>query len=128
MLDRLAAFAGEFKRPGELRWHVNLSTQVTMRKGVLLSNGQSRGGGVSARLFEGGLYGFAATPHDDAAAIRGVIGKATENAASVRVKRNAPPPAASVPGEGVFDYRSAKPTRSASERVEILKKSRQPHP
>lgn len=122
MLDRLAALAADLKGPGELRWHVNLSTQVAMRKGVLLSNGQSRSAGVSARLCNGGLYGFAATPHDDDAAIRGVIAKAAENAASGRARRNGPAPLASPPGAGGFDYRSAKPARSAADRVQILKR------
>ncbi|PPD41492.1 MAG: peptidase [Methylocystis sp.] len=122
MLDRLAAFAGAFKAPGELRWHVNLSTQVTMRKGVLLSNGQSRGGGVSARLYDGGIYGFAAAPSDDDDAIRTVIAKAAENAASVGgARRNAPARAASEPGEGLYDYRSERPASSAAQRVRILK-------
>ncbi len=122
MLDRLSALAGRFASPGELRWHANDSTQIAMRKGVLLANGQSRDGGVSARLFDNGVYGFAAAPRDDDDAVAAVIAAARDNAASVTTRPRGPAvaPAASTPGEGVFDYRSRKPPTSPAERVAIL--------
>jgi len=93
-----------------------------MRKGVLLANGQSRDGGVSARLFDKGVYGFAATPRDDDAAIGAVIAAARDNATNVttRPRRRPITPAASAPGEGVFDHRSRKSAASPAERVAIL--------
>jgi TldD protein len=123
MLDRLAVLSGQLKSPGELRWHANSSSQAAMRKGVLLANGQSRTRGVSARLFEDGVYGFAAAPEDDDATIARVIAIAASNAAGVapRARRRTPAPAAATPGEGVFDYRSAKPPCSPADRVGILR-------
>lgn len=122
MLERLSAFTGRFKAQGELRWHSNFWTQIAMRKGVLLANGQSRDGGVSARLFDRGIYGFAAAPQDDDAAILRAIATAADNAAnfSPRARRQAVAPAASEPGEGVYDYHSAQAPSSAAERVAIL--------
>ena len=122
MFDRLSALAGRFPSPGELRWHANVATQIAMRKGVLLSNGQSRDGGVSARLFDNGVYGFAAAPRDDDEAIAAIIAAARDNAASVTTRPRGRPvlPAASTPGEGVFDYRSRNPETSPAERVAIL--------
>jgi len=122
LLDRLSALAGRFASQGELRWHANVSTQISMRKGVLLANGQSRDSGVSARLFENGVYGFASAPRDDNETIAAVIAAARDNAESVTTRPRGRPiaPAPSVPGQGVFDYRSRKPAISAAERVAIL--------
>ena len=40
-----------------------------MRKGALLQNSQSREGGVSARCYRSGAFGFASRPGDSDAAI-----------------------------------------------------------
>lgn len=122
MLDRIAAMAGRLKGPGEVRWHANSALQVSMRKGVLLANGASKTGGVSARVFDSGVYGFAAAPEETDDAILGVIGAATDNASSVGAltKRARPAPAASIIGGGVYDYRSTKPASTAEDRVSLL--------
>jgi TldD protein len=123
MFDRLAALVGQFESPGELRWHVNASSQVAMRKGVLLANGQSRDGGVSARVYRDGLYGFAASPQDDDEAIRAAITTAADNAASFSANASggARCLAASMLGEGVYDYHSAKPQSTPGDRIAILR-------
>ncbi|QGM44760.1 TldD/PmbA family protein [Methylocystis heyeri] len=122
MLERLAPFADRFTSPGELRRHVNSSSRIAMRKGVLLSNGQSRDGGISARVYRNGVYGFAAAPQDDDDAIRAAIAAAEDNADSVgRADAGGAPLAASALGEGVYDYRSARPSTTPAGRVEILR-------
>jgi TldD protein len=78
MLERLASFGDRFKSPGELRRRVNSSFRIAMRKGVLLSNGQSRDGGISARVYRNGVYGFAAALQDDDHAILAAIANADE--------------------------------------------------
>ncbi|HTV31564.1 MAG TPA: DNA gyrase modulator [Methylocella sp.] len=83
MLDRLAGAASALKQYGEIRWHANFSTAVSMRKGVPLANGQSRDSGVSARIFDSGAYGFAALAEEDEDALRVVLAKAAENAQSL---------------------------------------------
>ncbi|ARN81327.1 TldD/PmbA family protein [Methylocystis bryophila] len=122
MLETLGFAAAALKYDGELRRHANTSTQVAMRKGVLLANGQSRDSGVSARLFHNGVYGFAAAPRDDDETIAAVIAAARDNAESVTARPRGRPiaPAPSIPGHGVFDYHSRKPATSAAERVAIL--------
>ena len=57
MLDRLQRHAQQLDGYTELRWHVNHATRLTMRKGALLQNGQSREGGVSARCYRSGAFG-----------------------------------------------------------------------
>jgi TldD protein len=93
-----------------------------MRKGVLLANGQSRDGGVSARLFHQGVYGFAAAPRDDDASIGAVIAAASDNAGSLGTRPRGRPvsPAPSTVGQGVFDYRSRQPATTPAGRVAIL--------
>jgi TldD protein len=122
MLERLAPFADRFKFPGELRRHVNSSSRIAMRKGVLLSNGQSRDGGISARVYRNGVYGFAAAPQDDDDAIRAAIAAAEDNAGAVGGSNGGGALlAASALGEGVYDYRSARPSTTPAGRVDILR-------
>lgn len=123
MLQRLAAFTGRFATYGELRWHANSAKQVAMRKGVLLENSQSRSTGVSARIFDNGLFGFAALAQDDDDAILAAIAAAADNAGSVKAsaRRQGQLPAVSNIGVGNHDYRSALPPCSAADRVAILK-------
>ena len=80
VLDLLSARLGAGGGHAELRWHANTSSQLTMRKGVLLENRRSRGSGVSARVFQNGLYGFAALPREDGEAMAAVLADARRNA------------------------------------------------
>ena len=69
MLDRLKEHIGDAGGYAELRWHANHAVRLMMRKGTLLLNDSSRAGGVSARCYRNGAFGFASLPGDDAAAI-----------------------------------------------------------
>lgn len=84
MLDLLSRRLGGGGGHVELRWHANSSSQLAMRKGVLLENRRSRAGGVSARMFQNGLYGFAALPREDGEAMSSVLDDARRNAATNR--------------------------------------------
>jgi TldD protein len=120
MLDRLAARAAQLPTYGELRWHANHASRLMMRKGVLLANGRSRDGGVSARLYKNGAFGFAAAPGDDDAALESVIAAAADNAEFAGA---AEPPEAALPGgagQGSYDYRSKRAPLAPAERVEIV--------
>lgn len=124
MLERLAGVASALKNPGEIRWHANFSTAVSMRKGVLLTNAQARDSGVSARIFDSGVYGFASVAEEDDEALRAVLATALENARSLgqTARRRGFAPSSSRLGEGVFDHRSTRPACSAHERVDILRR------
>ena len=80
LLARLSARLGAGAGHAELRWHANASAQLSMRKGVLMENRRSRAAGVSARVYQNGLYGFAAVPREDGAAMDQTLADARRNA------------------------------------------------
>jgi len=77
-LDR---FMGLFDRYTELRLHRSNSICVRVDNGCITQNTPINNGGVSARTFSGGCWGFAALPEADDASIGAVVEKAAENAA-----------------------------------------------
>jgi len=123
VLERLAAFAEKFTGPAELRWHANHSVAAAIRKGALVENSQSRASGISARVFENGVFGFAAFAEEDDAALTKAMETARSDAGFMK-GRSATPRELARPqaiGEGRFDYRSPRPAATPKERVEILK-------
>src|SRR2546426_12687188 len=110
MLDRLQDYARSFDGYTELRWHTNHAVRLVMRKGALLQNSQSREGGVSARCYRSGAFGFASRPGDSDAAIVAALAEARANGTLYeRVVGGSP---ASLPrtepGTGFYDYRSRR--------------------
>src|SRR5215471_3473905 len=80
MLDRLERHAKSLDGYTELRWHANHMVRLAMRKGALLQNTASHEGGVSARCYRSGAFGFASRPGDSDAAIAAALGDAQANA------------------------------------------------
>ena len=123
MLGRLERHAKSLDGYGELRWHANHSVRLTMRKGTLLQNTEAHEGGVSARCYRSGAFGFASVPGDNDSAIAAALAEARGNAALY--ERAAGVQAATLPqtppGIGVYDYRSKRPPLSASERIDLLR-------
>ena len=64
----------------ELRWQENRENRITLLNGEVAANTQTATGGVSARTYKDGQWGFAATPQADDEGIKRVLSKATENA------------------------------------------------
>jgi hypothetical protein len=116
MLDRLQRHVGSFAGYTELRWHVNHAIHLVMRKGAVLQSSQSREGGVSARRYRNGAFGFASGPGDTDEAIAAVLTEARENAGG----QGYLPPAADRTRRRVYDYRSECAPPSPSERTELL--------
>ncbi|MBN8218682.1 MAG: TldD/PmbA family protein [Spirochaetes bacterium] len=85
--------ASRFKDYTELRIHENRSLGIQILNGDVLSNNRESGAGVSARVYRGGVWGFASAPFLDDAAIGRVIETATQNAQflSSREKRGMGP-------------------------------------
>src|ERR1700688_2252486 len=112
MLDRLTNHIGDGPGYTELRWQANHAMRLMMRKGTLLQNSSSRAGGVSARCYRNGAFGFASLPGDNAAAITGALAEAAANAALFQRKAGMPETLLprTVPGAGSFDYRSKLPS------------------
>jgi len=91
--DLLSAYKGTFKDYTELRAQVNTTKQVSFLAGSMVSNTQSSEGGVSARVYKGGTYGFASGAEYTSDSIKNVLSAAGENAAFMdkNVNKNLPP-------------------------------------
>jgi TldD protein len=80
LLDLLSAHKGSFKDYTELRAQVNTSRRVTLLAGNMVSNTQSSEGGVSARVYRGGTFGFASGAEYSEESVKNVLAAATDNA------------------------------------------------
>ena len=91
--DIINAYKGEFREYTELRAHVNKTRQVAFLAGNMTANAQSTIGGVSARVYRGGTYGFSSCAECSNESIKNIITAATENAAFMdkHVNKNMPP-------------------------------------
>lgn len=76
----LAAYANRFTDYTELRLQRNLNTRISLLNGDLAGNSRSVDGGVSARVFRNGAWGFASRPETAPDAINQIIDEATQNA------------------------------------------------
>jgi len=124
MLDRLQRHSQQLDGYTELRWHANHAIRLTMRKGALLQNSQSREGGVSARCYRSGAFGFASRPGDGDPAIVAALAEARANAALYEraVGGNPASLPQTEPGTGSYDYHSRREPLSASERTDLLRR------
>jgi len=91
--DLLSAHKGAFNDRTELRAQTNATQQVTFLAGNMMTNVQSVGGGVSARVYRGGTFGFASGATYTPDGVKDVLNAAAGNAAfmDARVKRGMPP-------------------------------------
>ena len=98
--DILSAYKGEFKGYTELRAQVNASKKVSMLSGNMITNTQSTEGGVSARVYKGGVFGFASCAEYSPASVKNVLSAATDNAAFMdrNVNKGSPPLPPAAPG------------------------------
>ena len=78
--DFLSPAKSLFKEHTELRAQVNTSKRVTFLAGNMVSNSQSTKGGVSARVYRGGTYGFASGAEYTPESVKSVLQAATDNA------------------------------------------------
>ncbi len=76
----LAQYANRFSGYTELRLQRNTSTNIVLVNGDISSNARSTHGGVSGRVFQDGVWGFASRPDLDDQNIIRVINDATRNA------------------------------------------------
>lgn len=122
MLDRLRRHAEAFRSYGELRWQINRSTSLSMRKGTLLVNSGAASRGVSARCYRDGVFGFAARPADDAAAIAQAVADAAANVElGGRRRQRTLGPLAPTAGSGRHDGRTSRPTLSPAQRLDAVR-------
>ena len=90
--DYLSSFAPQLHGHVELRAQISTSHAVAMLNGDLQSNARAQQGGVSARVYRNGVYGFASAVEYDEESVRRVLKAAEENALflDARVKKNRP--------------------------------------
>ena len=90
--DYLSPFAPQLQGHVELRAQVSTNHVVAMLNGDLQSNARAQQGGVSARVYRNGVYGFASAVEYDEESVRRVLKAAEENALflDARVKKNRP--------------------------------------
>ncbi|MCL2411931.1 MAG: TldD/PmbA family protein, partial [Treponema sp.] len=93
LIDLLSTHKASFKDYTELRAQVNTTKQVSFVAGNMISNVQSSEGGVSARVYRGGTYGFASGAEYSNESIKNILAAATENAVFMdkHVNKNLPP-------------------------------------
>lgn len=90
--DHLSTFVPQLHGHVELRAQQSVSRAVAMLNGDLIGNTRSQAGGVSARVYRNGVYGFASAVEYDEESVRRVLKAAEENALflDTRVKKNSP--------------------------------------
>ena len=106
LIDLLSEYKSDFKHYTELRAQENRSKQVTMLSGNMVTNTQSTNGGVSARVYKGGTFGFASGAEYTGESIKRVLAAAADNAEfmDLHVKKGQPPLPNAKPG--AFDLRT----------------------
>jgi len=99
--DLLSAHKNAFTDYTELRAQVNTTRQVSLLAGNMAANAQSSTGGVSARVYRGGTFGFASTAEYTSESVKNVLTAAAGNAAfmDAHVKKGLPPLPAAAQGK-----------------------------
>jgi TldD protein len=106
----------------ELRLQENRDFRITLVNGSLMGNSRSSNGGVSARVFRNGSWGFASHPERTDDAIRRVVASASENARFLdsRLRRTARTLAA-VSGETDRNFATTRPRVSQKEMIDFVR-------
>jgi len=80
LTDLLSSHKSEFRDYTELRAQVNTVKRVSFLAGNMVSNAQSSEGGVSARVYKGGTWGFASGAEYSNEGVKNVLAAAADNA------------------------------------------------
>ncbi|MCL2151811.1 MAG: TldD/PmbA family protein [Oscillospiraceae bacterium] len=90
--DIISGYKNRFKNYTELRAQVNSTKQVSLMAGNMVTNAQSSVSGVSARVYNGGTFGFASCADYSDEGVGKVLDAATDNAAFMnsRAKKGMP--------------------------------------
>ena len=87
----LKKYTNQFKNYTELRVQENRDTSIYVLNGDVMGNRKSATGGVSARVFKNGVWGFASNPNVTDIEVKKVIEAAEKNAIFLdsRIKKSA---------------------------------------
>ena len=99
--DLLSSHKASFKDYTELRAQVNTTRAVTFLAGNMVTNSQNSIGGVSARVYRGGTFGFASGAEYSDESIKSVLAASSDNAAfmNTHVNKGLGPLPAVAPGK-----------------------------
>lgn len=115
-------YKGLFTAYTELRVQENRTVNITFVKGNNTQNSRSSTGGISARVYRNGSWGFASHPEVSEKNAKTVISAATDNALfldSREQKKKGSLPAAPVSSEN--DFSTARPRLSQKDLVEFIR-------
>lgn len=120
--ENIANYSEFLKDYTELRLQENRSTRIVLLNGSLTTNETSATGGVSARVYKNGSWGFSSSPGQAAANVKAVLKAALENAAFLdsRLKKGKNP-LPSAKGISENDFSTKKPRRTQKELVDFAK-------
>jgi TldD protein len=123
MLDQLQRHAERLAPYTELRLHTNHQSSIAMMGGTVMNNQAGSVGGVSARSYQDGAFGFASLPSLSDDVVPRVLELATENADLLqrRSTRRAGDLPEAGSGTGVFDFRSSRSPLTAHEKIEFVR-------
>ncbi len=119
---KLKEYVHLFEEYTELRVQENRSLRINLVNGDVMTNSSGSAGGVSARTFKSGYWGFASSPIPDPDGITRVIRNATDNArflASKEKKSFSPLP--SSPGTADRDFSTGKKRLSRKEIMDFIR-------
>jgi TldD protein len=117
----LGVFASKLAGEGELRAHENRTIQFQMINGQLVGNARSSNGGLSARAFNKGAWGFSSVPEISGNAADKVLLQATTNANVLSKK--VPPferPMALSNARGAKDYSSREKRLTSQDVIQFM--------
>ena len=92
LLDFLAPYKAKITGHTELRVQRNASRNVGLLKGNIVNNASSENSGVSARVYQGGLWGFASGADYNEQAVGAVLAAAERNAKFLTSRLGTPKP------------------------------------
>lgn len=118
----LLGYTGLFKAYTELRVQENQVVSIAFVGGNIVGNSRSATGGVSARVYSNGSWGFASSPETGGESIKAVVMGATDNARfldSREAKGKGPLPVVAVTANN--DFSTNKPRLGQKELVDFLR-------
>jgi len=105
--DLLTPFKAKITGHTELRFQRGGSRSVGLLKGNIVGNSSSEGSGLSARVYQGGFWGFASGAEYDEKAVESVLSAAERNAKFLTSRLGSPkPPFAILPGDKLSTKRT----------------------
>jgi len=119
----LARYSNQFSSYTELRLHENRLQSIALLNGDVVSNTRDTTGGVSARVFDKGAWGFSSNPDLANDAIESTIQAATKNAAFLA--RRTGDESATLPrssGSRSSDFSTKQPLLSQEDKIAYLKR------